>query len=86
MSQAGLRDDDKIREAIARAEFVKKGEFGVFGDSHERMLTQRRNRSFVSLWKSFIRKETRKYTVAHSCPARYYLKRYRTLKQRYEPA
>jgi hypothetical protein len=30
MSQAGLKDEGQIREAIKRAEFVKKGVFTIF--------------------------------------------------------
>lgn len=47
ISKAGERDEDKIRQGIAQAEYVKKGKLGI-----DRLVIstdkRRRNRSFVS--------------------------------------
>ncbi|KAI2602453.1 hypothetical protein GGR54DRAFT_501999 [Hypoxylon sp. NC1633] len=82
MANAHLRDDEAIRSAVARADFVKKGRSTPNSPSsslspsiHVRMCDAVLYGRMRSSWLTWYPKEIE---------ALYYLKRYRTLRRRYD--
>jgi hypothetical protein len=79
ISQAHLDDEEAIRNGIKRAEFVKKGIKLPFTKQAKNLLM-----SFLRDG-STVRKGFSRHGYFQLTTARYYLKRYRTLRQRYDP-
>lgn len=79
-SQRHLENEEQIKKGIERAEFVKKGELSVqyYLTSCSWLTQMHRDRSIVRR----IEESRSSFITNHS---RYYLKRYRTLRQRYDP-
>ncbi|KAJ5454451.1 LYR motif-containing protein 5A, partial [Penicillium daleae] len=75
--QAHLTDEDQIRKGIARAEFVKKGKISGL---YKGRSIHHANAPFPSLDTDILNMDT----DDRKPNSRYYLKRYRTLKKRYE--
>jgi hypothetical protein len=82
ISQAGLRDEEQIKKGIQIAEFVKKGtSIDDLSWRSLRRLTLRLKRSKLCKKYTLHRQQSE---YPYPLPSRYYLKRYRTLRQRYE--
>lgn len=95
-----MRDEEEIRRGIAQAEYVKKGMFEKaalspcrVGDLHDwKWLTGCRRLEIEALYVDQVSHSERLQQpkpgyirlTPRLCDRRYYLKRYRALKQRYE--
>jgi hypothetical protein len=76
-SQKDLTDEEEIKKGILRAEFVKKGKFGYTLYSCRRVLIK-----LIEIEALYVPSDMRFNDPDKN---RYYLKRYRTLRQRYNP-
>jgi hypothetical protein len=75
-SQKDVTDEEQIEKGIKRAEFVKKG---MFMYSSSATLTDHT----TEIEALYVQRKDIVFSLNHH--ERYYLKRYRTLRQRYDP-
>jgi hypothetical protein len=80
ISQKDVTDEEKIRQGIKRAEFVKKGTPMLFLEKP--CINTNNTDHGTEIEALYVHIENRGIVTNKT---RYYLKRYRTLRQRYDP-
>jgi c-di-AMP phosphodiesterase-like protein len=80
ISQKDVTDEEKIRQGIKRAEFVQKG---IHKISLENYVST--SPILTTSQKSKLCMYTQRIMASLLTKPRYYLKRYRTMRQRYDP-